>query len=218
MRVLIGVLLLACMTVRIPAGPTTLVTIPSTDIQATHVWHFDADSTIFLGGLHAPAPIVDVGLLYGFTPHVEAGIDLVSGASDPVLFNTKILLTSPQSNLPVAVGIFNAATVQATNQSALYIVGSRRLTGVRLTLGLYQGNAVGLNAVNGSDSGLLAGLDRTDGNWWYGIDYVSGRNVLSSVNLGVQYRFAPNATMLFSFDDFQLGPNALDIQFDIDLK
>jgi len=219
MRAIIILCLLLC-AMPLLAGPTTLVTIPSTDIEAHGFWHLDADSTVFFGGANAPASFVDVGLLYGLSNRVEVGFDLISGADDPLWVNAKVQLIPPaHSPVALAAGIFNAATAKATNQSVLYVVGSGKpLRNVRLTFGAYQGNATGLVAVNNSRSGVLAGLELGQGKWWYAVDYVGGTNALSSVNYGVSYLFAPNTVILLGYNVFTTGPNALSVQFDIDFK
>jgi hypothetical protein len=66
------------------ATPSTLITIPSTDIQPVGIWHFGVDNTLYTGGDTAPAPFVDVGLTYGITRRVEAGIDLITGTDSPL--------------------------------------------------------------------------------------------------------------------------------------
>lgn len=222
MRTIIATLLFL-LSVPLLATPSTLVQIPSTDIQPQGVWHLGVDSYAFTNGSspdyqHA---FIDTGLTYGVTPRLELGIDMVTGQRNPLWLNGKYLIVSPQqSPVALAIGVFNAATDTATNQSVSYLVGSGCIEGTRLTAGGYIGN----NSVLGEhqSDGIMVGLDRTLGKWWLGLDYFSGKNAIGSVNAGVGYSFTDKISAIVGYDHFNNvdingTANALNFQLDVNL-
>jgi hypothetical protein len=197
------------------ATPSTLVWIPSTDIQPRGVLHLGVDSYVFTAGDDSPAPIVDFSLTYGITPKVEVGIDLFSNTGDPLFFNGKVQLLSPTEKLPLAVaaGIYNAGTAGATNQSLWYAVGSYTCNGTRLTAGGYTGR----NEALGDDhSGLLLGLDKQlNKTIWLGVDYQSGDNPVGALNFGVGYTLSENVSVIVGYDIYNVGgPDSVNFQLD----
>lgn len=203
------------------ATPSTLVYIPSTDIQPYKTWHLGTDSYIPNNGA---APLVDIGVTYGVAPRIEVGADLASGLVDaagepinkPLWLNAKIqVLTSEQSPIPVAVGIYNASPKSAANQQIIYGVGSYAFSGgPRLTLGAYSGREGGIGS---SKDGVLAGLDYTRGKWWYGVDYMSGDNAVGAVSPGIGYNFADNAGVIVGYDFYNSSSvtDTWNIQYDV---
>lgn len=217
MRYIVTVLLLLAGS-QLLATPSTLLTIPSTDIQPKGVWHLGADSVIFGGGAEAaPASFVDVGLTYGMTSRLEVGIDLVSGQDNPLWGNAKYQLLAPESSpLALAVGVYNAASSRTTNQQIAYVVGSTTVSDVRFTLGGYAGRK---EALAGDDTGILAGIDLTRGKWWYGADYAGGKNAIGSWNVGIGYALTEKIGVIVGYDNYHT-PDASDgynIQFDVNL-
>lgn len=211
MRTIVAALFLLA-SIPLFATPSTLVTIPSTDIQPKGVWHLGADSVVPTDG--SPA-FVDVGLTYGVTERFEVGIDYISGTTSPVWGNAKFLLIpADQSPVAVAAGIYNTGTSNLVNQQIAYAVGSTSLAGIRLTFGGYTGND---DALGGDDTGYLLGLDRTQGKWWLGADYASGENAIGSWNLGVGYALTDKVGFIVGYDNFNSDalPDAFNIQFDV---
>ncbi|HEX2949564.1 MAG TPA: hypothetical protein VHV83_08365 [Armatimonadota bacterium] len=194
------------------ATPSTLVTIPSTDIQPKGVWHFGADS---MG--NSNGSFTDVGLTYGISSRVEAGVDLVTGQDNPLWFNGKVQLLPPdKSPVALAVGIYNTGTASLTNQSIAYIVGSSTISGTRLTYGGYKGQS---DALGDDDNGIMLGIDRTMGKWWLGADYASGKNAIGSWNVGVGYSFTDKISVILGYDNFNTEgvPDAFNVQLDANL-
>jgi predicted porin len=202
------------------ATPSTLVWIPSTDIQANRTWHLGIDN-YFTASQSKQATVLDLGPEYGFARgRAEAGIDYVSPNSSPLFFNVKYQLTPEAHGGPaVAVGLENWGTDQGvTTYNMAYLLGSKTFVpAARLTLGYCHGSETAL----GRDPDmLLAGVDGTldkAKKWWYGIDYQSGKNAFGAHNVGLSYAFAPNTSVIFGYDWMQASglKNTLTTQLDI---
>ncbi len=214
MRTLVATMsLVVCMAVY--ATPSTLVSIPSTDIQPKGIYHLGSDT--FLPEDGSGAATSDIGLTYGLDPRVEIGVDNFSGTVDPLTFNAKVLITPMGSKVPVAVGISNLALKKdsAWDQQMVYIVGSYVTdAGPRVTFGGYTSNE---NIVGSPKDGILLGVDYQQGKWWYGIDYISGENGLGTVNPGVGYNFADNVGVILGYDKYNNSEfkNTMNLQVDI---
>jgi hypothetical protein len=196
------------------ATPSTLVTIPSTDIQAAKVWHLGSDSYQAEDG---SAALSDTGLTYGASSRVEVGVDLFSPAASPATLNAKVLLTEPgKAEIPVAAGIYNVGkSGSAFDQRIAYLVASKSFDdGTRFTLGGYSARK---STVGDTNTGVMAGAEYLKGDWWYAVDYLSGENAIGSINAGVAYTFAPNTSVIFGYDDFNAEGlvNTYNIQVDI---
>jgi len=182
------------------ATPSTLVSIPSTDIQLKGTYHLGSD--VYLPKDGSGAALSDIGLTYGLAPRVEVGVDNYSGTVDPLTLNVKFLISPDGSKIPVVVGINNLALKNdsAFDQKMIYIVGSYVTdAGPRLTFGGYTANK---NVVGSPDKGILLGADCQQGKWWYGIDYISGDNGLGTLNPGVGYNFADNVGVILGYDKY----------------
>lgn len=239
MRTIITAASLLLASIPLFATPSTLVTIPSTDIQAKGTWHLGVDSFVYNGGDSAPTPLIDAGVTYGVLPRVEVGADLINGTDSPLWGNAKVqLLTPDQSPVVVAAGIYNAGSSDALNQSVTYAVasttfaGSREgdtpegktcfkgmpavLDGTRLTAGVYKGRE---EALGDDDSGLMVGLDRCVGKYWLGADYFSGNSGLGSWNVGVGYAITDKVGVILGYDNYNATgvPDSWNFQFDWNL-
>jgi hypothetical protein len=214
MRTLVASLLLA-VSMPLWATPSTLVTIPSTDIQAAGTWHLGADTIAYLNG-STTAPFFDLGLTYGAMPRVEVGVDMISPTENPIWLNGKVLLLSPdQSPVALAAGIYNAATSGGTKQNVAYVIGSGTVGGVRVHLGGFQAND---DVFGADDTGFMVGLDKTIDKWWLGADYLSGKNPLGSWNLGVGYALTDKIGVIVGYDHYNVGaPHSVNFQLDINL-
>jgi len=209
------------------ATPSTLVWIPSTDVQSPNTVHLGSDSYIFTNGGNT-APFVDEGITYGLMPRVEVGVDSVSPfynikgeASNPLWLNAKLALitASDKQPLALAVGAYNVSPQKNANAQLLYGVGSYTLYGIRLTAGGYQGN----KKVIGSDnSGMLLGIDKSIGKWWLGADYQSGDNAFGAWNAGIGYNFTDKISAIIGYDHYNApaivgAKGSVTIQIDINL-
>ncbi|HOF88165.1 MAG TPA: hypothetical protein PLZ36_08705 [Armatimonadota bacterium] len=219
MRTLVATLLLAAGLAAF-ATPSTLVTIPSTDMQAAGTWRLGADTVVPMTASES-VPFFDLGLTYGASPRVEVGVDFISPADTPLWLNAKVLVLTPaRSPVPVAVGVYNFGTNEAENQRVLYAVGSYVLPvadGLRLTAGAWQANDKAA-AIGTEDTGIMLGLDTTIGKWWLGADYVSGDSALGSVNVGVGYALTDSIGVILGYDHYNASGATDAVNFQLDVN
>ena len=201
MRATILLLAVCCTAALAWATPSTLVWIPSVDIQAPNTWHLGVDNYFTpTDGWRSPT---DVGVTAGFANgRAEAGIDYFGGQNDPFFFNAKYLVTAETAGVPaVAVGAYNLGTKRdVTDYNMLYALAAKTFGGVRLTAGYCHGNG---GALGMDPDMLLLGLDgylTKDKKWWGAVDYQSGRNAFGALSFGVSYAVAPNVSLLVGHD------------------
>jgi len=215
-RLLIGFLLLGTSVAL--ATPSTLIWIPSTDIQADHTWHLGVENYFTpTAGFHAPT---DVGLTYGFAGgRGEAGVDYMGGQDGPWFLNAKYLVAPERAASPaIAVGMYNVGIDGGANGfNMAYVLAAKTFRSLRLHAGYCHGNEAAL----GSDPDmLLLGLDRyltKDKKWWGGIDFQSGKNAFGALNFGVAYSFADNVSLIAGYDVYNnsAAANTFTTQLDI---
>ena len=187
------------------ATPSTLIWIPSTDIQADRTWHLGIDS-YFTPRNTGQATVYDIGPEYGFADgRAEAGVDYISPNDSPLFFNAKYLLTPEHGRTPaVALGLQNWGTKKGvTDFNMAYLLGSKTLGAARLTLGYCHGKQ---STLGRDPDMLLAGVDGyldQAKKWWGAVDYQSGRNAFGALSAGVAYSFAPNVSVIFGYDWMQ---------------
>ncbi|MCE5216453.1 hypothetical protein LLH03_05390 [bacterium] len=206
---LTGILLAVLGTTVAHATPSTLIWIPSTDIQADGTWHLGIDNYFTkTDGYRSPT---DVGLTYGLLGgKAEVGVDYLGGSDDPLYFNAKCLLVPESEKAPaVAVGVYNLGTESGvTDCNMLYVLGAKTLGPARVTLGYCKGK----EATLGRDSDmLLAGVDgylTSDRKWWGAIDYQSGDNAFGALSFGASYAVTDKVSLLFGYDLY--NDSALD--------
>jgi len=188
------------------ATPTTLIWIPSTDVQPYQVLHFDADMLLYTNG-GATGAEADLGFLYGALPRLELGIDFVNNffnaegtSTNPIWFNGKVqIIGTNTSTFALSAGVENVAVQAPANAEMWYGVASYRFGKVRVTGGGYSG----LRSVLGSDhTGFLFGLEYVPNNpkWWYATDYQSGRNPFGTWNIGTAYHFTDKISYIIGMD------------------
>ena len=187
------------------ATPSTLIWIPSTDIQANGTWHLGIDS-YFTARNTKQATVYDIGPEYGFAGgRAEAGIDYISPNDSPLFFNVKYLLTREKGSVPaLAVGLQNWGTqTGVTDFDMAYLLGSKTLGPARLTLGYCHGKR---STLGRAPDMLLAGVDGyfdQAKKWWGAVDYQSGKNAFGALSAGGAYSFAPNVSVIFGYDWMQ---------------
>jgi len=206
MRTIIVTLLLLA-SIPLLACPTSLVWIPSTDIQTTNVWHLYTNTLIFTNGGSTP-PFVDEGILYGVSPRIEVGADGVSPfynidgkVSNPLWFNGKLQLLAASDKQPfaLAVGAYGVSPQKSSNVQIFYGVGSYTFYGIRLTGGAYDGNS---KVLGDDNKGYLAGIDKTIGKWWFAGDFQSGKNAFGCWNAGIGYNFTDKIQGIVGYDHY----------------
>lgn len=191
------------------ATPSTLIWIPSTDLQADGTWHLGIDNYFTkTDGYRSPT---DLGLTYGLLGgRAEVGVDYLGGSDDPLYFNAKYLLLPESEEVPaLAVGVYNLGTESGvTDYNMLYVLGAKTFGPVRVTLGYCKGKESTL----GCDSDmLLAGVDgylTSDKKWWGAIDYQSGDNAFGALSFGASYAVTDKVSLLLGYDLY--NDSALD--------
>jgi len=190
--------------------PSTLVWIPSTDIQPKGVWHLGIDDSLGVGSEFSLP--TDIGMTYGLAGW-EAGVDVLGGTHDPVFLNAKVALPVP-GRMQAAVGLYNASTRSTKNTALAYAVVSHPLGRLRATLGYYAGRR---EALAGEHSGILAGLDTTLPNgWWMGADYQGGSNVVGAFSVGASHALADKVSLLLGWQHWRLDQDSVTTQIDVD--
>lgn len=196
------------------ATPSTLVWIPSTDIQPAEALHFGVD-------VYDPSDgdtLSVFGLTIGAGKSVEGGIDYLSmpGQQDPVRFNAKAAVLKEGDGVPaVVLGVYDFGGDAASN--IVYALGSKSFSFGRITFGY----GIGKEDVLGPDNNMVfLGYDKvlTD-KWWFAADYQSGESAFGAVSAGVAYTISPNSSLLVGYDWYNdsMLSNTFTVQFDANL-
>src|ERR1043166_3571818 len=99
--------LLIGVTVSSWATPSSIIYIPSTDVQAPNTNHLGFDG-YFSFDTPAAGTITDLGYTRGFNGRFELGIDHIGSQDDPILGHAKWQLLAPSAKRPaVAIGAYN---------------------------------------------------------------------------------------------------------------
>jgi hypothetical protein len=209
--------LTACAATTAWATPSTLVFIPSTDVQAPRTWHFGLD-TYFTFDAQGSGNIVDTGLTYGLPGRIEVGIDHVGGSNDPFIGNAKWQPLAETANMPaVAIGGYNwGGRSNPLAGNLLYALVSKTFgrTG-RFHVGYQHGQRSRVGRDN--DMLLLAWDKQLTEKWWAAIDYASGDSGFGALSPGVAYSFAQNTSVLFGYSFYNRSAfdDTITIQVDI---
>lgn len=194
------------------ATPSTLIWIPSTDIQANDTGHFGADMYAAKEG----HPLMDYGLTFGGN-NFEYGVDYLytfGGVSSPVRWNAKYLLKDEAKNMPrLTVGLYDAGGKSASNIG--YVLASKTFPLARLTFGYGTGKA----SVLGDDNNMFfAGIDKSlSDKIWVAADYQSGKSAFGALNAGVAYNFTKSTSLIVGYDWYNNSdlPDTFTAQLDI---
>jgi hypothetical protein len=182
------------------ATPSTLIWIPSTDVQAEGTRHLGVDN-YFPPGEGESLP-VDVGLTLG-ARRVEYGFDWFGGEADPLQFNGKVLLLDqPRSRVRAVVGAYAVGTNRdTTGYDIVYALASKELPFGRVTAGYGVGDR---DLLAPDHDMVLLGWDRTlNDRWWVAADYQSGKSAFGALSVGAAYTVAPNASVILGFVDLR---------------
>ena len=208
------VLCIGALTGAVMATPSTLVWIPSTDIQAPDSMHFGVD-------YYAPTDDdLDATTVTGLTigsGKFEFGIDHLSidgGYEDPIRLNAKALLMDENGSAPrVVLGVYDLGGDAASNQ--VYLLGSKTFDFGRLTLGYSIGKK---SALEVDENMILAGIDKQlSEKWWGAIDYQSGDSAFGALSAGVAYAFNGSTSLLVGYDWYNCADieDTMTVQLDI---
>ena len=206
----------------VSSTPSSIIWIPSTDIQASDKTHFGIDSYFTpkpmqpgesTGAFTTP----DIGLTWG-RGNFEFGLDYIAQQDSPVLFNAKYkFLGKKPTDLNMVIGVYNVGTSSAMNQEVKYLLASAATKdGTRFSLGYGIGRTEALGENN--NQLIMASIDKQlNDKWWVAVDYQGSTSALGALNFGFSYNFTPATSILVGYDiynnkDFK---NTITVQLDI---
>ena len=189
-----------------------------------------------------------VGILPFEKLQMEVGFDYLVIANDPNdnhPWSGNFKLATPEDSLfkmspALAVGMYNIGPSQSkttapgviSGQNIVYALAAKTLPAIgsvpslgRISAGYYRGSERALVNINGKkdNDGLLLSWDRTmseiSDKLWMAVDYQSGHNVDSALNVGLSWNFAKNVSVIFAYDIYRektlAGNNTFTTQLDI---
>jgi len=216
-----GILVLLIVNVSLLNGtPSTVFWTPcTTDVYATGTGHIDVDNyfTVFNrrghGSAFLPLTGLEVGVVSWNDVSVEAGVDYLGSADDPLYFNVGIGLpedTLFQQAPSFKVGLFNSGTryhgYSRTNQNIFDVIIGKSLPdwiGGRVCVGGFSGS----RAMGKDRQGFMISYqrpfcaakyrnNRDYYKWVLCADYASGKNTIGGGGVGVYYYFTPDISIL----------------------
>lgn len=194
------------------ATPSTLIWIPSTDIQVDST-HLGIDA--FRTSGNADDPATDIGLTFG-NGRYEWGIDYFEGIDDPIYLNAKALLKDETPTSPrLVAGFYGYGTESSTSYNIVYLLGSKTLEIGRFTAGYGVGRS---EALGDDNAMIMLGFDRAIGDkWWAAVDYQGGESGFGALSAGVACTISPTTSVLLGYDWFNDDSlaDALTVQLDI---
>ncbi len=220
------------------ATPSTIIWIPSTDIQGYGVWHLGIDNyfSVFKkspanGGIAFPT---DLGLTVGVLPwsglQLEIGTDILEPQDYPWLFNAKV--GTPEGSIfpgspAIVIGVMNIGLTKNINDyDVAYGVVSKNISSFgRCSFGAFSGSDILLvNPQTGAreNTGFLVSWDKQvtelSDKLWLAMDYQSGKSGLGAVNVGFGWTFSQNVSLIAGYDLFNNDtPDTFTTQLDINL-
>ena len=221
---LAGLLLTALIAGGAWATPSTNIWNPSTDIQATGVWHLGIDNYFTLvgpadGGYAFPT---DAGLTYGLLPGLEVGLDVFEPQGAPLVFNLKYGMAEKDALPALAIGGFGFGTLPGvTDQNVIYGVAAKSFSFGRITAGYFMGNEKVLLDPSGAkdNAGIILAWDKaiTD-KLWASVDYAGTKSALGATFYGFSWLFAPNTSIIFAYGTYGSGAKpTVTTQLDINI-
>jgi hypothetical protein len=217
--------------------PSTMVWIPSTDIQPFGVLHLGIDNYFTVikkgpsnGGVAFPT---DIGLTLGVLPlswlQLEVGVDLLEPQDSPWLFNAKLGVPEGvwwDGSPSFAFGGMNFGLKKGiTDANILYVIAARTFPiAGRLSIGYFSGNGkILVNPIGESqNNGVLFSWDRQmkeiSDKLYALVDYQEGKSSVGTLNLGAAWSFSPEVSLIVGYDIFHNGaPSTFTTQLDINL-
>jgi len=225
-RCLFSLLFLSVLMLTVPVGatPSTQIWNPSTDIQATGVWHLGIDNYFTIvgpaeGGYAFPT---DTGLTYGVLPGLEVGVDAFLPQASPYVFNAKYGIQEKEAIPALAVGGFGFGTqTGVTDQNVIYGVAAKTFPFGRLSAGYFVGNEKALvDPIGAADNkGLILTWDKAiNDKLWACVDYAGSNSVLGATFYGFSWLFAPNTSIIFGYGTYNNGAKpTVTTQLDINI-
>lgn len=228
------------------ATPSTHIWAPSTDVQAYGVFHLTHD--VYIPGKSDnegvdAVVVTNEGLTVGILPYekitAEVGFDFINSTGvyneHPLQFNAKLGIPEDAlgKGIPaIAVGAYGLGTKEDVTDYNIYYgkIGKTFPVVGRFSVGYYQGNDELLLDEDGdeAENGILLCWERTmseiSDNLWVAIDYQGGENSFGALSYGFSWKFAPNVSVIFGYDDYNNNRIAgladtytvqMDIDFDV---
>lgn len=194
------------------ATPSTLIWIPSTDVQTDSI-HLGIDALSSAGDADDPA--TDFGLTFGNGKY-EWGVDYFEGIDDPIYLNAKALLKDETPTSPrLVAGVYSYGTDDATAYDIFYLLGSKSFGFGRLTAGY----GIGRKEALGDDNAMvLLGYDKMlSDEWGFAMDYQSGKSPFGAFSAGVTYVINPKTSVIIGYTWFNddAFADCLTTQFDM---
>jgi hypothetical protein len=203
------------------SDPTSLVSIPSTDVQAPGTGSLTLDTCFPLGRTDRGSS-ADRGLTVGLPGRIELGLDWFTGTRDPILGNLKWQVRAERRKAPaIAIGAYtlgsrrdHASRGAPSVGNLLYVIASRifRKAG-RIHVGYQRGQR---SRVGHDSDMLLLGWDRqVTPKWWVGIDYASGKSAYGALSPGFSYTINRRASVAIGYDFYNDSRVNDTLQFDV---
>jgi len=237
-KLTIALLILICYASSlIQATPSTIIWIPSVDLQAYKSFHLHIDNYAYdfekgktFSGAAFPT---DLGLTVGVLPfssvQAEIGVDYMTPHISPFLLNAKVGF--PEGALmdgfpAMAIGEFAFGFLRnVTDYNIVYGITGKTFPVIgRIEAGYFSGNKKLLVdlAGNADNSGVLLSWDRQiteiSENLWLAIDYQGGKSGFGAFSYGFAWSFSKNVSVLFARDVFNADlPSTFTIQLDINI-
>jgi hypothetical protein len=213
--VALGALVLLGSCLPVLATPSTIIYIPSTDVQAPKTMHLGLDTYFTFDG-KGVGNTVDTGLTWGFKKF-EVGVDHVGGTDDPFMGNIKFQALTESSKMPaISLGAYNLGGKKNGLAGNLwYVLGSKTFQFGRLHLGYQHGEK---SRVGVDENMLLAAWDKQlNKKWWGAADYASGDSAFGALSFGAGYTFSENTSVVFGYDIYNNGAfeDTITVQVDI---
>ena len=199
------------------ATPSTIVRMPSADVQPYATFHLgiDNNTTMFVpadnDGYALPVTYgITVGLLSLPFVQVEAGLDIREPTDKPITWNVKIAMPEGAENpaMPAfVVGVYDMGTADGVNDyNILYGEVAKTISFLgRVSFGYFIGNSAHLKNGNGDadNNALMMSFDRRmpeiNDRLWFGIDYMGTRSDYGSVNFGFSWSFSETSSLLLGY-------------------
>lgn len=236
-RTLVVITIIFSENVFIYATPSTIIWIPSVDIQPYSVFHLGIDNyfTLFRkgigeGGVAFPT---DLGLTIGVLPfsviQAEVGVDLLEPTYSPWTFNAKVgvpenVVTDWSPAIAIG-GCYFGVQKNVTDVNIVYALTAKTIPVIgRISAGYYTGNKNILIDPDGkaNNNGFLFSWDRQvteiNENLWLAIDYQSGKHSFGAFNFGFAWSFSKNVSIIFARDVYNNNaPSTFTAQLDINI-
>lgn len=216
---LLVLLLITALAHNASATPSTIVRMPSSDVQPYATFHLgiDNNTTMFeppppsSGGYALPVTYgLTVGMLDLPFVQIEAGIDIREPTDKPITWNVKAVMPEGAEHpmMPAFVlGVYDMGTASGDNDYNIFYAQVAKTVSFlgRFSFGYFVGNASHMKTGSGSkdSNALMMSFDRRmpeiNDRLWFGIDYMGTRSRYGAVNVGFSWSFSESASLLLGY-------------------